>query len=68
MAEALDRAKSWVYARTQKSAEQPIPHRKHDGVLVFTAGELRTWIRDREEEIVGAPMESAESERRLYAM
>lgn len=49
VAEALGRPKSFVYARTGSKAEDLIPHRKLDGALVFTAGELRAWIEDREE-------------------
>ena len=55
VAEAVNRAKSWVYSRTG-TAEDPIPHRKLDGTLVFTAGEIRTWIRDSEESIHEVPM------------
>ena len=69
VAEALGRAKSWVYAHTGPKADDPIPHRKLDGVNVFTAGELRAWIRDREEVVHGGPMHSTEAERRgLHAV
>ncbi|MEX2531431.1 MAG: hypothetical protein WD960_11715 [Gemmatimonadota bacterium] len=64
VAEALGRPKSFVYGRTGRAIEgEPIPHRKLDGTLVFTAGELRAWIRDREEVVVGGRMESTEAER-----
>lgn len=49
VAEALGRPKSYVYARTGESAEDPLPCRKLDGTLVFLAGELREWIQEREE-------------------
>lgn len=65
-AEALGRPKSFIYDRTRAKAEDPIPHRKLDSALVFTAGELRAWIRDREEEVVGGPMESTQAERRGF--
>lgn len=70
VAEALGKGKSWVYERTGPSAEDPIPHRKLDGVNVFAAGELRAWIRSREEVIHAGPMESTMDERRgkLHAM
>jgi hypothetical protein len=70
VAEALSRPKSWVYARTGPSAEDPLPHRKLDGANIFTAGELRAWIRSREEVVHAGPMEStpAEREGRLYAV
>lgn len=70
VAEALGKGKSWVYERTGPSAEDPIPHRKLDGVNVFAAGELRAWIRSREEVIHAGPMESTMDERKgkLYAL
>ena len=52
IAEALGRSKSFVYSRTATNAKNRLPHRKLDGLLVFTAGELRTWIRETEEEVV----------------
>jgi hypothetical protein len=75
VAEAVGRPKSWVYARThrfvgkgkhrrERPAAELIPHRKLDGALVFTAGEVRAWLRDREEAVVGGPMHSTEAERR----
>ena len=63
VAEALGRARSFVYARTGAQAEDPIPHRKLDGTLLFTAGELRAWIRDREDVLVAGRSESTASER-----
>lgn len=76
VAEAFGRPKSWVYARTQKyegkgkgrKERDPrglLPHRKLDGALLFTAGELRAWVRSHEEELVGGPMESTPHERGL---
>jgi len=62
LAEAFGRPKSWVYAHTQAEAENPIPHRKLDGVLVFTVGEVRAWVRESEEVLVAGPMESTQSE------
>jgi hypothetical protein len=56
-AEALGRPKSYVYARTGPKATDPLPHRKLDGTVLLTAGELRAWIRDHEVEVVGGPME-----------
>jgi hypothetical protein len=63
LAEAVGRPKGWVYARTKKSprrkassgdtrGDQRIPHRKLDGTLVFLAGEVRAWLRDRETVVV----------------
>ena len=65
VAEALGRPKSWVYARTGPKAENPLPHRKLDGSLTFTAGEVRAWIRAHEVEVIGGPMESTPDSRRL---
>ena len=46
--EALGRSKSWIYQRTGgTSIDGRIPHRKLDGVLVFTAGEIRAWVKDQ---------------------
>lgn len=62
VAEALGgKPKSYVYARTGPKAEDPLPHRKLDGSLVFTAGELRAWIRDHEEVIHAGPYLSVAS-------
>jgi predicted DNA-binding transcriptional regulator AlpA len=58
VAEAVGRSKSWVYKRTQAAAEDPIPHRKLDGELMFAAGEVRAWIRAREDVLVAGPMEA----------
>ncbi len=81
VAEALGRPRSWVYARTHhhvgkddqkrlRPQGELIPHRKLDGVLVFTAGEVRSWIRTREEVVAAGPMEStpAEREGKLHAV
>ena len=62
LAEAMGRPKSWVYAHTQAEAENPLPHRKLDGVLVFTVGEVRAWMKESEEVLVAGPMESTQSE------
>lgn len=55
VAEALGKSLDWVYRRTRSSAEAPLPHRKLDGALVFTAGDVRSWIAAREELEVGPP-------------
>ena len=67
-AEALGRPRSYVYARTASGAERPIPHRKMDGTLWFTAGELRHWIRETEVEVIGGPMEGTPEERKIHAV
>lgn len=59
LSEALDRSRSWIYHHTGSSAGSArLPVRKMDSELVFTAGEIRTWLRDREEVLHGLPMES----------
>lgn len=59
VAEALGRSKSWVYNHTYSGAANPLPHRTLDRSLIFTAGEVRTWIRESEEVVHGLPMTSA---------
>lgn len=54
-AEATGRSKSRIYKLT--SADD-IPHRKAAGSLVFVAGELRTWLRERESVEVEGRMET----------
>lgn len=67
-AEAMGRPKSYVYARTARGAENSLPHRKLDGALTFTAGELRHWVREHEEVVEAGPMDSPPHERRLHVM
>ena len=62
LAEAFGRPASWVYSHTEGKAENPIPHRKLDGTLMFTVGEVRTWLRESEEVLVAGPMESTQPE------
>lgn len=65
LAEGLDRPKSFIYARTRSDADDPIPHRKLDGTLTFVVGEVRAWLREREEVLAAGPKESTPGERRL---
>lgn len=59
-AEAIGRPVSWVYRRTgEKSEKAPLPHRKLDGEIVFTAGELRAWVEGHETVVVPALRRSA---------
>lgn len=49
LAEAIGRPRSWVYRHTSTTSGCPVlPHRKLDGELLFTAGEIRAWLRDHE--------------------
>lgn len=64
--EALGRSESWLYRHTGAAANDPIPHRKLEGSLVFRVGEVRAWVRDQEDVIVGGPMESTLEERRVH--
>ncbi len=68
LAEALNRPRSWIYRRTSAKADGRLPHRKLGGELLFTAGEIRAWLREHEEVIEAGPMESTSVERRLKAM
>ena len=52
VAEAFGRSRSWVYKRTGPKAHPRLPHRKLDGLLTFTAGELRAWVREHEESVL----------------
>jgi hypothetical protein len=50
LAEAIGRPRSWVYRHASPRGDlAPIPHRRLDGLLVFTAGEVRDWLRANEE-------------------
>jgi hypothetical protein len=62
--EAVGRPRSWVYRRTGPSARDRIPHRRLDGALVFLAGELRAWLRDREDVVEAGPVLEALATRR----
>lgn len=55
--EAVGRPASWLYRHTGPAAEHRIPHRKLDGELVFVVGEIRAWLREREEIIEAGPMD-----------
>lgn len=70
LAEALGRPKSFIYARTGAKADDSIPHRKLEGILIFTAGEVRAWIRAQEQVVAGGPMHSTTDERagRLHVL
>ena len=49
VAEALARPKSFIYARTYPQSGDAIPHRRFGRNLRFVAGEIREWIRERED-------------------
>jgi hypothetical protein len=54
---AVGRPRSWLYRHTSEKAEHRIPHRKLDGELVFVVGEVRAWLREREEIVRAGPLE-----------
>ena len=56
--EAVGRPPSWLYRHTGPKAKHRIPHRKLDGDLIFLVGEVRRWLRDREEIVVAGPMDA----------
>lgn len=65
VAEAVGRSKHWVYRATAEGkGRERLPARKLDGRLEITAGELRAWIRDREEVLHGGPYLSVQASRR----
>lgn len=45
VAEALGRSKAFVYRRVRPGDDEPIPHRKLDGELVFTVEGVRDWVK-----------------------
>lgn len=63
LCEAFGKSRDWVYRYTSERAAarriaggkpaDRLPHRKLDGCLVFVVGEIREWIRGREELVVG---------------
>ena len=55
--DAVGRPASWLYRHTGPKAKDRIPHRKADGELVFVVGEVRRWLRDREEIVAAGPMD-----------
>ena len=70
VAEALGRSTSWLYRHTGPKCDSAdlIPHRKLEGELVFTAGEVRAWVRDREDVLAAGRMEPCPFEKRLYVV
>ena len=65
VAEAVGRDVNWVHQRTHKNADPMIPHSKLGNALRFKAGEVRHFLRESEQVILAAPMESTEAEKRL---
>lgn len=50
LAEAVGRPRSWAYRHASPKGDlAPIPHKRLDGLLTFTAGDVRTWLRANEE-------------------
>jgi hypothetical protein len=53
VADALNRPRSFVYRHTSpKSGLPQLPHRRMDGALTFTAGDLRAWLSQHEHAVV----------------
>ena len=53
LCQALGVRRSWVYRHTCRGSRlPPIPHRKLDGIVLFTAGEVRDWVRQNSVTIV----------------
>lgn len=55
LGDALNVSRSWIYSRTRKEAEDPLPCRKLGDSLYFRVGEIRTWIREHEEVMYALP-------------
>lgn len=55
--EAVGRPPSWLYRHTGAKAAHRIPHRKIDRELTFLVGEVRAWLREREEMVEAGPMD-----------
>lgn len=54
LSEAIGRSADYVYRHTAPNGTVArIPHRKLDGALIFTAGELRGWIERSEVRVTG---------------
>jgi len=50
LAEAFGRPRSWVYRHVSPKGDlAPIPHRRLDGLVVFTAEDVRNWLIANEE-------------------
>lgn len=49
LAEGLGRSRAYIYRLTRTAA---IPHRKLDGQLLFRVGDIRQWLKERENVIV----------------
>ena len=57
--EAVSRPASWLYRHTGAKSKDRIPHRRLDGHLVFVVGEVRRWLREREEIVAARPLDGA---------
>ncbi|MEQ1856167.1 MAG: hypothetical protein ABL963_06850 [Longimicrobiales bacterium] len=55
--EAVGRPVSWLYRHTGQKSSDRIPHRRMDGHLVFVVGEVRRWLREREEIVEAGPVD-----------
>ena len=57
--EALGHSRTWLYKHmAEDRVPHRLPHRKLDGELVFTAGEVRAWLRSTEDVVAAGPMDS----------
>lgn len=63
--EAVGRPASWLYRHTGPASEDRIPHRRLDGELVFVVGEIREWLRGREELVEVGPTDAGRTGLRI---
>jgi hypothetical protein len=59
VAEGVNRSRDWVYRagdrrRAAKKGREPLPCSRIDGMLVFTAGDVRAWLQ-RSEQLINPP-------------
>jgi predicted DNA-binding transcriptional regulator AlpA len=59
VAEAAGRSRDWCYRATDKrralqKGREPLPCSRIDGMLVFTAGDVRAWLQ-RSEQLINPP-------------
>jgi len=55
--EAVGRPASWLYRHSAPSTNDRIPHQRLHGGLVFVVGEVRRWLREREEIVEAGPLD-----------
>jgi hypothetical protein len=57
--EATGRPLSWLHRHTGPKSTDRIPHRRDEGQLVFIVGEVRHWLKAREQVVEAGPMDTS---------